>query len=119
MARLGGVWPNWVFPLVWISPLLLITGLPPLLKLRGYLHPVTQGRWEVVALPALAAFFCGGLWEMWNYYAWPKWIYIIPFVQQFSLFEMPILGYGGYLPFGVTCVAVADLVDFKDGHSSE
>jgi hypothetical protein len=26
------------------------------------------------------------------------------------LFEMPLLGYAGYLPFGVTCVALAEVV---------
>jgi hypothetical protein len=34
----------------------------------------------------------------------------VPFVQRFHVFEMPLLGYAGYLPFGVTCALAADLV---------
>jgi hypothetical protein len=33
----------------------------------------------------------------------------VPFVHRFQIFEMPLLGYAGYLPFGLECLAVADL----------
>jgi hypothetical protein len=38
---------------------------------------------------------------MWNVYSLPKWTYAIPHVGWLHIFEMPILGYGGYLPFGI------------------
>jgi hypothetical protein len=47
---------------------------------------------------------------MWNYFSLARWTYTIPFVQRFHLFEMPIVGYGGYLPFGLECLAVGSLV---------
>jgi hypothetical protein len=31
-------------------------------------------------------------------------------VQRFQIFEMPLLGYAGYLPFGIECCLVMDLV---------
>jgi hypothetical protein len=31
-------------------------------------------------------------------------------VQHFHVFEMPLLGYAGYLPFGLECALAADLV---------
>lgn len=31
------------------------------------------------------------------------WVYSIPFVDKFHIFEMPLLGFLGYLPFGVYC----------------
>lgn len=34
----------------------------------------------------------------------------MPYVQRFHLFEMPALGYAGYLPFGLQCLAAASLV---------
>jgi hypothetical protein len=37
------------------------------------------------------------------------WEYAIPFVHRFQIFEMPFLGYAGYLPFGLQCLAVAQL----------
>ena len=43
----------------------------------------------------MTAFF----WEMWNYYSYPKWIYHVAWGNWLHIFEMPLLGYGGYLPF--------------------
>jgi hypothetical protein len=40
----------------------------------------------------------------------PKWVYDVPFVDWFKLFEMPILGYGGYLPFALEVFAAWSLL---------
>ena len=39
-----------------------------------------------------------------------KWKYNVPFVHRVQLFEMPILGYAGYLPFGLECAIIADMI---------
>jgi hypothetical protein len=59
--------------------------------------------------PALAALVCGFFWELWNFGSLARWHYSIPYVQRFHVFEMPLLGYAGYLPFGVTCALVMDV----------
>ncbi len=46
---------------------------------------------------------------MWNFYSLGHWEYTIPFVHTFEVFEMPLLGYAGYLPFGLECVAVVEI----------
>jgi len=56
----------------------------------------------------MAALVCGFFWEMWNYYSLAKWVYSIPYVHRFQLFEMPVLGYLGYLPFGLLCIEIAE-----------
>jgi hypothetical protein len=61
-------------------------------------------------LLAISALLCGFFWEMWNYRSLAKWIYAVPYVNRFHLFEMPILGYAGYLPFGMECAVVADAI---------
>jgi len=48
---------------------------------------------------------------MWNAHSLAKWEYSIPYVHRFLLFEMPALGYSGYLPFGLECAAVAKLLE--------
>jgi hypothetical protein len=53
---------------------------------------------------------CGFFWEMWNFYTYPKWIYRIPFVDFFRIFEMPLLGYFGYLPFSLELFALYHFV---------
>jgi len=37
-----------------------------------------------------------------------KRIYSIPYVDRFHLFEMPMLGYVGYLPFSVECALITE-----------
>ena len=64
-----------------------------------------RGDWRLVAAFAVGALVCGFFWEMWNYWAYPKWHYSIPFVQIIHIFEMPLLGYTGYLPFGLEVYA--------------
>jgi hypothetical protein len=104
-----GLWPNYLFPLVWVGPLLLAVSLQELIGRPTVLSSLAQGDWRAVWVPALAALICGFFWELWNWKSLAHWEYAIPFVHQFQLFEMPLLGYAGYLPFGLECVAVADL----------
>jgi hypothetical protein len=39
-------------------------------------------------------------------------------VDRFHLFEMPLLGYAGYLPFGWLCALIGDEVLFGPGKAS-
>jgi hypothetical protein len=104
-----GLWPNYLFPLVWVGPLLLVISLQALAGRPTILSPLAQGDWRGVWVPALAALICGVFWELWNWKSLAHWEYAIPFVHRFQLFEMPLVGYAGYLPFGLGCVAIADL----------
>ncbi len=49
----------------------------------------------------LSGLVCGLLWEMWNYWAISKWVYSVPSFERFKLFEMPILGYFGFVFFSL------------------
>ncbi len=104
-----GVWPNVLFPLLWVSPLLILVSGKALLSEAHVFTPVTRGDWDGVVTAALAALICGFFWEMWNIHSHAKWVYSIPYVHRYEVFEMPLLGYAGYLPFGLECVAVAAL----------
>jgi hypothetical protein len=35
----------------------------------------------------------------------------VPLVHTFQVFEMPILGYSGYPPFGLECLAVSSMIE--------
>jgi hypothetical protein len=106
-----GIWPNSLFPLLWISPLIIVVSLQTLMEEPHTLSDISAGNWETVVSAALAALFCGVFWETWNYYSLAKWKYAVPFVHRFQLFEMPILGYAGYLPFGLECMVVGSLLE--------
>lgn len=105
-----GVWPNYLFPLLWVSPLLIIIGLQTMMQEPHVLSQMAGGDWSGAVAAALAALVCGGFWEMWNYFSLARWEYSIPFVQRFYIFEMPLLGYAGYLPFGLECVVIDDML---------
>ena len=101
-----GIWPTFLFPLVWVAPLLLITSLQMVVGDETIFSTTVHGVWKPLWLAALAALICGVFWEMWNHKSLAHWEYAIPFVHRFKIFEMPMLGYAGYLPFGLECVAV-------------
>lgn len=104
-----GVYPEWLFPLLWISPLVVILSIQVIYSEDTILCGISSGDWRVIAVYSIAALICGFFWEMWNIESQAKWIYSIPFVHRFKIFEMPVLGYAGYLPFGLECAAVAGL----------
>jgi hypothetical protein len=106
-----GVWPNYLFALLWISPLIIIVSLQTLMGEKHILSEMAAGYWSPVISSAAAALLCGFLWEMWNYYSLARWEYSIPFVNRFKIFEMPILGYAGYLPFGLECAVIGGLAE--------
>lgn len=104
-----GLWPDYLFPWVWVAPLLTITSLQVLGGEPTIFNEAVQGDWRRVWIVALAALLCGLFWETWNFYSLAHWEYAVPFVQGITLFHMPLLGYAGYLPFGLECLAVAEL----------
>jgi len=113
-----GRFPDLLFPLLWVAPLLLLIAFRHLEKRPSFFPELKTGDWRRIYRFALSALICGFFWELWNWHSLAKWIYSIPYVDRFHLFEMPILGYAGYLPFGLECAVVAALLDRKNGRSS-
>ena len=113
-----GIWPNYLFALLWVSPLLIIVALQALMGEQHVLSKIPSADWRDVISSACAALFCGLFWEMWNYWSLAKWQYSVPFVHRFQIFEMPILGYAGYLPFGFECLVIGEILAriFHQGH---
>lgn len=108
-AGLSGIvfCPQLAFPLLWVSPLAVFLALQLLRGEPTVLDSLRSGDWRLAVRFALAALICGGFWEMWNFHSLAKWVYAVPYVHAFQIFEMPVLGFAGYLPFGLECAAVA------------
>ena len=98
--------PDYAYPFLWISPLAVFLLVQFLMKEPCVLDSFSHGNWSLFIRFALAALVCGFCWETWNYYALAKWVYAVPWVHRFQIWEMPFIGFGGYLPFGVECAAV-------------
>jgi len=114
-----GIVPDFAFPLVWVAPPLLLISLAALRGEPHSLSGIAEGDWRTFAASSLAALSCGFFWEMWNHGSAVKWVYAIPYVDAFHVFEMPILGYAGYLPFGVLCAEVGDRLLKSDPRAPE
>ncbi len=101
---------DYLFPVLWLSPLVIIASAMIIADVPTFLRNITKGNWTTVYLLAISALICGFFWEMWNYYSYTRWEYSVPLVHSFKVFEMPVLGYAGYLPFGVQCGLMGCLV---------
>ncbi|MBW1800884.1 MAG: hypothetical protein JRJ85_09145 [Deltaproteobacteria bacterium] len=103
-----GIWTDLLFPLLWISPLLIFVTLQALTNDPHIFADLSRGDWRRLVCSALAALMCGFFWEMWNFYSLAQWKYSVPYVHRFPIFEMPILGYAGYIPFGLECAVISE-----------
>jgi hypothetical protein len=110
MLALMWLWPNIFFPFVWMSPYFIIEPLNVWLKNRSLADWTKCGDWRPVISLWLGVLMTAFFWEMWNYFSYPKWIYHVPWGGWLHIFEMPLLGYGGYLPFVLELYAIYHLV---------
>lgn len=129
LTFLMGLFPFALFWVLWVS---LIPALVPAMSLSKFWTPFTpiarKGNYIPVVLIALATLLNGFFWEFWNYGSeWfhpdiptnPNyWKYSVPYLDKFHIFsQMPVLGYFGYLFFGIGCwilwVSIAHIVGFK------
>ncbi len=91
--------PAFAFPLVWLSFFLLLDPINYLNKQPSIIRHLKDRKLAIPLSLLAAGIILGVLWEFWNFWAIPKWTYNIPYLGFFKVFEMPILGYLGYLPF--------------------
>lgn len=110
MLALLFLWPLYFFPFVWLSVYFILEPLNVWLENRSLTRYTAVGDWRPVLALWVGCLICSFFWEMWNFYSYPKWIYRVPFVDVLHLFEMPLLGYGGYLPFSLGLFAVYHFV---------
>ncbi len=133
LIGLGLVFTMGFFPfeLFWVLWVAFIPVLVPAMNLKGFWNlftPITlKGDYSFVVLVALSGLINGFFWEFWNFgsewfhdYAPTNpnyWKYSIPYLDKYHIFsEMPLLGYLGYLCFGIVCwvqwLAVAYIFNF-------
>ena len=91
---------------VWLGFILLIDPLNARAGHESILGDWSRGQIGRLVNLLLAGLICGVLWEFWNYWGGTKWIYNVPILPEIKIFEMPILGYGGFPPFAVECFAM-------------
>jgi hypothetical protein len=91
---------------VWLGFIFLLDPLNARAGGESILGDLRAGRRDRLVNLLVAGLICGLIWEFWNYWAGTKWIYNVPILPEIKLFEMPILGFGGFPPFAVECFAM-------------
>ncbi len=110
MVALVLIFPGQAFPLVWVSVFFLLDPINRRFGLPSITRQTAGGRWDTVVVLILAGLTCGFFWEMWNYWSEPKWTYDVPVVGFAKVFEMPVLGYLGYIPFALEVYTLYHLI---------
>jgi hypothetical protein len=101
MLGLMLAWPRIFFPFVWFSIFFILEPINIWLGNRSLVEWLQKGDWTPVVSLWLGVLLTALFWEMWNYLSFPKWVYQVAWGNAWHLFEMPLLGYGGYLPFSL------------------
>jgi hypothetical protein len=94
---------RYLFVLVWLGFVFLLDPINHRLGLPSFLGDLAAGRRSRFYSLFISGWVCGWLWEFWNYWAAAKWHYIFPVFQHWKIFEMPVPGYLGFLPFALEC----------------
>ena len=116
MLALMLAWPGLFFPFVWISLYFILEPINIWLGHRSLVDWTKDGNWQPVVSLWLGVLLTAFFWELWNYFSYPKWVYHVPWGNWLHIFEMPLLGYGGYLPFALELFAMYHLLAGLLGH---
>lgn len=116
LGMLGsGLFPDYLFFSLWLAPGILIALALDKLGMWTPLRSIGKGNWRPTLVFALTYLAAGLCLEGENYFsgihsqdgevlftmAPAYWQYNLPYVNRFHLFEMPIVGFLGYMPFSL------------------
>ena len=90
-----------LWALVWIGWVLLLEPFNYQRCMPSLYRDWERGDLSRTLQLAIAGAACGVLWEFWNMWAYTKWLYIFPLGQSLKFFEMPLMGFLGFLPFAL------------------
>jgi hypothetical protein len=106
--------PRYAFALIWGSCFFLLDPLLDLLTGDSLTRRFLTGERQQHLCLLLAGLGCGLWWEMWNYPSAAKWVYTLPVFNFGKIFEMPILGFIGFLFFALECWVMYEFLKLMD-----
>jgi hypothetical protein len=104
------LFPSQCFFLAWIFLIPIIEGYNYAKGHWCFTRDLERGETGNLVSSALSGLVCGLLWEAWNYWAISKWVYSVPVFETFKLFEMPLLGYFGFVFFAFETILFIALI---------
>ncbi|MEM5834669.1 MAG: hypothetical protein QXQ69_02380 [Candidatus Aenigmatarchaeota archaeon] len=101
----------WVF--VWSGFILLIDPILYMLKnKKSIIAQLEEKRYGKIISLFVAGYICGFLWEFWNYWAYTKWYYTVPILEEIKIFEIPAVGFLAYGFFALELYVMYNFIRF-------
>jgi hypothetical protein len=104
----AALWPDWLYGLTLLAPLLLAFGLSQLRGRDTLLAGLGRGDWSRVLLPAAAALLVGLIAQGGNALLGPAWVIELPLLGGPMLFDLPLPAWLVIAALGLLGVWVAD-----------
>lgn len=103
------LWPKIFFPMVWLGFIFLLDPLNFRLGNRSLTGGLTEKNWQAFWSWVGTGLAAGLFWEFFNFWADSRWEYHLPYLDFGRVFEMPVLGFTGFLPFALEVFAFLEL----------
>lgn len=104
----AALWPDWLYGLTLLAPLLLASGLSQLRGRDTLLAGLGRGDWSRVLLPGAAALLVGLIAQAGNALLGPAWVIELPLLGGPMLFDLPLPAWLVIAALGLLGVWVAD-----------
>ena len=108
------IFPRYCFPLVWGAMFFLLDPICDLLGGDSLIARFLAGERRKHLCLLAAGLMCGLWWEAWNYFAITKWVYTLPVLNGWKVFEMPLPGFLGFPPFALECAVMYNFLTALD-----
>lgn len=107
-------WPRIFFPFAWLCFIFLLEPVNIWLGNQSLWKDMEKRDWTRFWSWVFAGLVAGFLWEFWNFWAASHWVYSLPYLDFWRVFQMPVLGYTGFLPFGLEVFALFQVLLFLE-----
>lgn len=104
--------PRIFFPLAWLCFIFLLEPCNFWLRNKTFLYDLERKEWTRFWSWLLAGLVAGFFWEFWNFWADSRWEYSLPYLHFWEVFQMPVLGYTGFLPFALEVFALHQFLSY-------
>ncbi len=108
------IFPGYAFPLVWGAFFFLLDPFCDLWGGDSLINRFAQGERREHLCLLIAGLICGLWWEAWNWFAVSKWVYTLPVLNCWKVFEMPLPGYLGFPPFALEAAVMYNFMKILD-----
>lgn len=105
-------WPRIFFPFAWLCFIFLLEPVNIWLGNPSILKGLDRRDWARFWSWVSAGLVSGFLWELWNFWASSHWVYSLPYLDFWRVFQMPVFGYTGFLPFALEIFALYQILSY-------